>query len=203
MRPGLPRDLDSTRAALEKLIQAIGVSDGPEREYLESRWLDQVLWMERRAGRAQNWHYVLRLTTIVGGVSVPTAVSLAARAHGGVRNWFDWGAIVVGLIVAMSAAVEEFFHYGERWRHYRQTAEWLKAEGWNLVMRSGRVYAGQNESHALTQFVARVERILQRDVEGYLRAIAQERPPEGDGESASALPRTDASPAAGGNTHPD
>jgi hypothetical protein len=176
MRGPLSRDQDASKASLDNLIKAAAPAEGFEHEYLESRWKDQVLWAERRANKAQNRHYVFRITTIVGGVIVPSVVSLAARAHGHTRNWFDWAAIVIGLVVAMCAALEEFFHYGERWRHYRQTAEWLKAEGWNLLTRTGHPYSRKSDSRAFSQFVERVERILQRDVEGYLRAIAQERP---------------------------
>ena len=36
-------------------------------------------------------------------------------------------------------AVEGFFHYGDRWRHYRRTVELLKSHGWQLFELAGRV----------------------------------------------------------------
>ena len=53
---------------------------------------------------------------------------------------------VVGLVVAISAAIE-FFHYGDRWRTYRRTAELLKTEGWLFLQLSGR-YSANGSTHA-------------------------------------------------------
>ncbi|MBV8265003.1 MAG: hypothetical protein JO252_01510, partial [Planctomycetaceae bacterium] len=49
------------------LVAALGL-DGVEEGYLTGRWLDQVLWRERRSARAQSRYCALRLTVILGGV---------------------------------------------------------------------------------------------------------------------------------------
>jgi hypothetical protein len=51
------------------------------------------------------------------------------------------------LLVATSAAIEEFFHFGERWRHYRRSVELLKAEGWKFFELAG-VYGVEGKGHA-------------------------------------------------------
>src|SRR5205814_8180518 len=38
--------------------------------------------------------------------------------------------LFVSLFFAISAPLEQFFRFGERWRNYRQTAELLKTYGW-------------------------------------------------------------------------
>ena len=43
----------------------------------------------------------------------------------------------VSLVVALSAAVEGFFRFGDRWRHYRSLVEELKSEGWSFHELSG------------------------------------------------------------------
>jgi hypothetical protein len=48
-----------------------------------------------------------------------------------------WITVGLSLLVALSAAVEQFFNYGERWRHYRRMAELLKIEGWEFFHLSG------------------------------------------------------------------
>ena len=83
--------------------------------------------MEDRAEQVRDWYYRLRLTTIVGGVIIPALVSL--NFAGGFAVVVGWITFGISLLVAISAAVKEFFHYGERWRHYRQTGEALKHEG--------------------------------------------------------------------------
>ena len=51
----------------------------------------------------------------------------------GMRQVFVWVTFALSQVVAISAAIEEFFHYGERWRHYRRTAESLKTQGWAIL----------------------------------------------------------------------
>jgi hypothetical protein len=149
--------------------------DQNQKRFLRSRWLDQVVWVETAAHKARNRYYRLRLTTVVGAVLVPALVSvntsndglnLAAR----ITTW------VVSLIVAVSAAVEQFFHFGERWRNYRRTAERLKTEGWLFLQLSG-PYNGDNASHATAYpaFATRVEQLMKADVDVYLTEVAVEK----------------------------
>jgi hypothetical protein len=140
--------------------------------FLLHRWLHQVRWMDRRADAAQRRYYFARLTTILGGVSVPALLSV----H---RDEAHLAAGILSLIVAASAAVEEFFHYGERWRHYRATAESLKSEGWRFLERSGPYAPPRSLEHAYEQFVDKVERVIHRDVEVYLSRVTRDEEPSG------------------------
>jgi hypothetical protein len=146
-----------------------------QKRFLRSRWLDQVAWLEDKANAARKSYYALRLTTVVGAVLVPALVTVntatssldvAAR----VATW------LVSLVVAVSAAVEQFFHYGERWRHYRQTAERLKAEGW-LFLQLGGAYGVDGATHdeIYPAFATRVEELIKSDVDVYLTEVAFER----------------------------
>ena len=81
-----------------------------QKHFLRSRWLDQVLWMEGQANKARNWHYSLRLTSIVGGVIIPALVSLSVIGQNAIA--IKWGTFSLSLLVAISVAVEEFFHFG-------------------------------------------------------------------------------------------
>lgn len=148
-----------------------------QREFLQSRWLYQILWMEGRAARARDWYYKLRLTTIIGSVIVPILVSLNI-------NTKPFDSVIKGFTVALSgavaisAAVEEFFHYGERWRHYRRTAESLKAQGWEFFELSGLYIDYKTHDTAFNLFVNQVENIIQRDVEVYATQVMQEKKQE-------------------------
>jgi Protein of unknown function (DUF4231) len=156
------------------LIDDLAIDDRRKR-FLRSRWLDQVLWTEAQATKARIRYYALRLTTVVGAVLVPALVSLnpsdetlddAAR----IATW------IVGLIVAISAAVEQLFHFGDRWRNYRRTAERLKAEGWFYLQLTG-PYATDRATHASAydDFAVRVEELVRSDVDAYLTEIVVER----------------------------
>jgi hypothetical protein len=146
-----------------------------QKRFIRSRWLDQLAWYEAKANGARTRYYALRLTTVVGAVLVPALVTVnttvssldvAAR----VATW------IVSLVVAVSAAVEQFFRFGERWRHYRQAAELLKAEGW-LFLQLGGAYGLNGATHdkIYAAFATRVEELIKSDVDVYLTQVAIER----------------------------
>jgi len=148
-----------------------------QRRFLSSRWLDQVLWMEAQAGQARNRYYTARLITIVGGVVLPALVSLNIN-NGKVRDTLVWSTFGLSQIVAISAAVEEFFHYGERWRHYRRTVESLKTQGWQFFQLTGSYINYQTHEQAFMAFSNQIEEIIQRDVEVYATQVVQEKKQE-------------------------
>jgi len=123
------------KQTLGGLIDQLDLSE-LRKDFLKQRWLDQVLWLEGRATKNRNRHYALRLTTIIGGVIIPALVGFGK----GTERWqviFGWSAFGISQIVAISAAVEEFFAYGENYRNYRNTAEGLKIEGWEFFQLTG------------------------------------------------------------------
>jgi hypothetical protein len=155
------------------LIEQIDLPD-LQKQFMKARWLEQLLWLESRSQGSRNQYYFLRLLTIIGGVIVPALVSLNINAND-VQALVGWIAFGLSQVVAISAAVEEFFHYGERYRHYRNTAEAMKIEGWQFFQLSGPYRHAQSHLEVYPDFAQRVESIIQRDVEGYLSEVAQEK----------------------------
>jgi hypothetical protein len=162
--------------ALAPLIDELDLSD-LQRRSLRARWLDQVVWMDAAATRAHHWYHGLRLVTVVGAVLIPALISLDLRDEYG--SLLRGGTFALSLVVAICAAVEEFFHFGERWRHYRQFSEELKIEGWKFLQLTG-PYRRFSPSHsaAYPRFAARVEAIIERDVEVYMTDVAREEEDE-------------------------
>lgn len=70
--------------------------------------------------------------------------------------------------------MERFFRYGERWRHYRRTAELLKAEGWQFFQLTGHYRQYNAHASAYRLFASRVEDIMQQDVDAYITTVAAE-----------------------------
>ncbi|HCO04244.1 MAG TPA: DUF4231 domain-containing protein [Actinobacteria bacterium] len=166
---------EGLRTEMTALIDGLDLSPEQKR-MLVGRWLDQLLWMDGRADRARNRHYVLRLTTVIGGIIVPALLTLSVEfiKIPAVR----WATFGVSLLVALSAAVEEFFHYGERWRHYRQNAEALKNEGWQFFLLAGGYRRHRSHQTAYPAFTGRVEQILADDVSEYFGDVV---PPTEEG----------------------
>jgi hypothetical protein len=170
-RDGLRQDFDA-------VIELIDLTDLQKR-FLRTRWLEQVLWTEAEAPREQRRHFTLRVTAIAGGVVVPALVSL--DVGGSAAEAVRWGAFGLGLLVALAVSLEGFFKFGDKWRHYRRTAELLKIEGWQFFESAG-PYQGLDHRSAFPSFAARTEAIIQRDVDTFISVIATEKPdkPSGD-----------------------
>lgn len=173
-------DHEHMRAEMEQLIVAI---DLPElnKQFLRARWLELVIWMDGKAQESVWWYRRLRLATIIGGVIVPALVSLNIGSD--MQGLIQAITFIVSLVVAMSAAVEEFFRYGERWRHYRRMTESLKSEGWQFLQLSGG-YANQTHIQAYPVFAARVEALSSEEVESYITQVFKEKK-EADGKIPS------------------
>ncbi|MBW4502202.1 MAG: DUF4231 domain-containing protein [Scytonema hyalinum WJT4-NPBG1] len=164
----------SSKQSLEKLIETLELSD-LQKQFLRSRWLEQISWMGGRARDARNWYYRLRLTAIIGGIIVPILVSLNTSDNKNFASYVRWGTVGLGAVVAISSAVEEFFHYGDRWRHYRHTTESLKTQGWQFSQLSG-LYSGyKSHQEAFSNFAAQIEDILQRDVDVYVTEVVYKK----------------------------
>ena len=164
---------DQFKEEICSLIEQIDLSD-LQQQFMKSRWLSQVLWLESRSQQNRNRYYLLRLITIIGGVIVPALVSLNINSNN-VQAAIGWIAFGLSQAVAISAAVEEFFHYGERYRHYRNTAEAMKIEGWQFFQLSGPYQNAQSHTEVYADFAQRVESVMQRDVEGYLSQVIQDK----------------------------
>ena len=170
MSPG-PDHEDWLKQDLGSVIDSLPL-DEVQRHFLRSRWLDQVLWMEGRATHARRRYYTLRLTAALGGVIVPTLVSLGLRGDGEavVRGL----SIALSLLVALAVAVEELMRFGERFRHYRRAVELLKSEGWQFFQLAGPYRRHDTHTQAYRSFAGRVEAIIQPSVEVYVSEVLSE-----------------------------
>jgi hypothetical protein len=160
---------DYLKQEMSDLIDQIDLSPLQKR-FIKGRWLDQLLWLEGRATKSRNQHYILRLITIIGGVIVPALVSVSSvnAKDSNLPVIFGWTAFGLSQAVAISAAVEELFSFGEKYRQYRNTAESLKIEGWQFFQLSGSYKDAKNHGDAYTTFATNVENIIQKDVQGFV-----------------------------------
>ncbi|MEO0867830.1 MAG: DUF4231 domain-containing protein [Cyanobacteria bacterium J06642_11] len=169
---------DYLKQTLGGLIDKLEISD-LRKEFLKNRWLDQVMWLEGRAKKEQNQHFRLRMVTIIGGVIVPAMVGFSSnneRLDVRVR----WVALGISQAVAISAAVEEFFGHGEKYRNYRSTAESMKIEGWQFMQLAGPYRKFKVHSDAYKIFAQRVEGYIQKDVEGFVARLEEKQEDDKD-----------------------
>jgi hypothetical protein len=168
----MPSEDTTLQRDLSKLIDALDLAEH-QAHFVRARWLDQVLWMTRAAGQARRRYYSFRLITVLGAVLIPALVSL--NLTGNAESAVNWVTFAISLLVAASAAVEAFFHFGARWRHYRATVERLKSEGWTYAELSAH-YNQEGATHrsAFNDFVTRVEQTLGQEAEEYVEGVVAE-----------------------------
>lgn len=172
------KDSDSkrTKRQFEEIIAGLQLNELQKR-FLRDRWLDQLLWFEHKAEVNQRRYYVLRLMTIVGGLIVPALVSL--NVQNDVAEALAWITFGLSLVVAISAALDGFFKFGERWRSFRRVAELLKAHGWQYFELSG-PYQAADHASAFPMFAAQVETVIQEDLKAFIAQAAQARTAQGE-----------------------
>lgn len=108
-------------------------------------------------------------------LSTTTATNSSTTGQGFTPYKASILALVLSQVVAICAAIDQFFKYGDRWRHYRRSVELLKSDGWQFFQLTG-LYAayakkGGHEA-AFALFANQVENIIHSDVEGYISQIA-------------------------------
>ncbi len=151
------------------VIEKLDIGE-PERAYLRSRWMGQILWMDKKANRARRRFHLARITVIVGSLAIPPMVmSEQFRKSDG----FRWIIIGISLLVAFSGAVEAFLHLGDTWRHYRGNVEVMKSQGWLFSLKSGPYRRYDSQSAAFPAFAERIEDLLQEDVSEYLQSVSE------------------------------
>ncbi|MDV3353025.1 DUF4231 domain-containing protein [Leptolyngbyaceae cyanobacterium CCMR0082] len=167
---------DYLKQTLGGLIDKLEISD-LRKEFLKNRWLDQVMWLEGRATKERNQHFRLRMITIIGGVLVPAMVGFRSN-NDDLQVGVATTAFFVSQAVAISAAVEEFFGHGDKYRNYRSTAESMKIEGWQFMQLAGPYRKYKVHSDAYKIFAQRVESYIQKDVEGFVARLEEKQDEE-------------------------
>ena len=169
-------------AALREVINKLDLDDA-QRDRLHKRWLHYVLWWDTRASKNKWKYHALRSTVIIGGAAIPALVSvhvadaeLAARLH--------ILTVVISLLVAICAALEGLFGFGEIWREKRAAAEILKVQGWRFFQLI-KPYAGKTHKEAFPDFADSVETMIEHEIKDYLVATQGDTSPQ---------PRPDPSP---------
>lgn len=170
---------DYLRAELGELLEQLQL-DTLQKQSLKRRWLDQVVWSDKKADECRRLHYRFRLTTIVGGVILPALVGINMQIDrdNPIARWFPYVPFALSQVVAVSAALAEFGNYGDRWRNYRKMAEDLKAEGWQFLQLSGAYEGATSHQIGYAQFAGQVENVIKSDVKSYIAALQQKQSQE-------------------------
>ncbi len=149
-----------------------------EKFYIENRWYAQWRYYDKKSSENKQSYHFFQRVIVIGSVTVPVLVgtgpSIAAYVNNEpwVRALLDMATVVISLAVALSAAIEGLYKYGEYWSNYRKAAEELLQEKHLYDVRSGG-YA--NTSDPFLRFVERCEGIIAKQNGQYFQTVEKQQ----------------------------
>jgi hypothetical protein len=151
--------------------------DNTAKPFLENVWLRYIAWWDERARQARRRYHLWRGIVLIGGAATPSLISFSIGGQNVESlQWAAWGT---GLLVAVAAALESLFGWGDIWREKRAAGELLKLEGWRFFQLTDR-YRGMTHAEAFPDFVEAVDRLIEHEIGEYL-AAAVPHPLGGEG----------------------
>lgn len=179
-------DLDECQ--ILEVINGIDLRE-PQKVYLRSRWMKQVMWWEKRARDDKGWYFGLSLIALISS-AITTAIS-GINLAGNVTNIkfplpvysfnpfpsvdvnsfsIPISALVLffSLIVTISTGWERLYKHNEVYLRKRQHAELLKIEFWRFLQQIDRCRC-ENRDEAFSVFVDRVEDLIDKEIGGYVQ----------------------------------
>ncbi|GAB4508714.1 MAG: hypothetical protein OHK0046_01990 [Anaerolineae bacterium] len=124
--------------------------------YMEHRWYSQWKYYDGRASGAKQNYQRLQLIIGVGSVAVPVLVGIQF-GDDNVRVALNIATVLISLLVAAAAAIENVMKYGDAWRSYRAATEELQREKSMYDTRSGPY---RRSTNPFLLFVERCEDIM-------------------------------------------
>ncbi|MEI7555553.1 DUF4231 domain-containing protein [Candidatus Chlorohelix sp.] len=170
----------NTRSSAEKLLELIEQLELTplHKNILRDRWLDQVNYMSREARNTKKRYNDFRIFIIIGSAIVATLVSLNTQAS----VFPEWAkyvltivTVTISLMVTIASGIDQFFKFGDNWRHNRRFSELLKIEGWEFVSLIGPYSKFKDHDSAFPKFSENVEAILRADVDEFAKQGATDK----------------------------
>jgi len=150
----------------QTLIDGLDLTE-QQKLFLEYRWLDEIDWIDRDAVRNLRLHQLLRVLAIVGGAAITGLVGYGVGSQ--TSDETKLVTLVLSLVVTASIALDEFFRFGDRWRHERVVVETMRSEGALFIALAG-PYGGLTHAVAFPMFAASIERLARDDVKRWVTA---------------------------------
>ncbi|NOU20345.1 MAG: DUF4231 domain-containing protein [Methyloglobulus sp.] len=157
---------------LQELIAGLDLDNPKQKEYIEARWLNYVLWWDSRARLAKNRYFSLRGAVVVSGAALPVLVGLREVAQLQEVAWlFGIASVIVSFVIAVCAGLESLCSYGDIWREKRAAAELIKSEGFSFFQLTGEYAQFKTQQEAYPLFARNVEELIRREIHDYIIAV--------------------------------
>jgi Protein of unknown function (DUF4231) len=137
-------------------------------KYITDRIDDQCGYYDASAKKYKVRHFAMRRTAVIGAALVPILVHLKFDILG---IYHTAPATLVSLLVTIIVALETVDRYGDQWKNFRSTYEFLKSEKFHFQTGEG-VYRGMNANDAFILLVERCESRIAMENSATLSIIA-------------------------------
>jgi hypothetical protein len=156
--------IKSEKEVLKEIIQNLSLND-TQKNYLVSRLLGQIDYMENKASDCKKKYLRSQIITIHGGVTVTAFVGLSTSIEDKyIRNFVGASAFFVSQVVTVTSALEQLHKNNELWLFYRRSEEYMKSQLWHFVESTGS-YENLDQDTAFRIIVKQAEEIIPRDLD--------------------------------------
>jgi hypothetical protein len=156
--------IKSEKEVLKEIIQNLSLNP-TQKNYLVSRLLGQIDYMENKASSCKKKYVRSQIITILGGVTVTALVGLSTSIkEENIRNFVGASAFFVSQVVTVTSALEQLHKNNELWLFYRRSEEYMKSQLWHFVESTGS-YENLDQDTAFRIIVKQAEEIIPRDLD--------------------------------------
>ena len=136
-------------------------------EYILQRVNQFQDWYDKKAVAAKNWYFRIRVTAVVGSVLVPVTTNAIPQFP----DWSRGLTTGLSLLVSLAVALDSVYHYGDQWKNYRSTEQFLSREKFLFQTGEG-LYKDMEADKAFVLLVKRCEDQIAAENSATLNVIA-------------------------------
>ena len=176
----------SSYSLYKELSALIEETDLNERQknLIKTRVAGQLDFYDKRATRARNRNFRLRIIGIVASIIVPTIINLNIPGDNEKSRIFREVVLLVAsglsLTGAISIAVHDFLKVGVEYTHYRQFCEEGKTYYFRYLSLTDKYKTFANHDAAYKEFTAQMENLFRQESSEYVEEVL--KPKEEDDE---------------------
>jgi hypothetical protein len=151
--------------ATEGIVNAL-ILEEHKKGLIKTNWIDFIKLMEAMARNSFRLYNILNLLTIIAGILIPVTINVIPSPI-----YSKLTGTVLGIIVSISASINQSYRFNDRWKHFRLISEELKIEGEKYLSLSGKYTLYDSYDKAFKLFMTNVENIKEAQIDSFIRKI--------------------------------
>ncbi len=137
-----------------------------EKEYLETRVIDQIKWYDKKSTINKNWFLTLKIFEIILALCIPFLAAYITDTE----NYLKIIVGILGILIAAITGIITLVKFQENWIEYRTVAESLKLEKFLFLAKTG-PYLNIKNNYPV--FVERFESLISNSTKKWVNYISK------------------------------